>query len=207
MNSTGRSLARWRANASISGAASTAVTERPWRPTGGPVAAAAGQLQTVEDWLADILEAQAVETGALEEARGGFGIAERERVRTRRGWLRRFTERAIDRLRPFVVLAPLPDEQHQSRAGSHGCGDVRERGARIGEKHRAEAADHHVECTGRELMRLGIAYLVYDVADPLGHRRVTGSSSMRAEMSTPTTVPAQRRALPRESSARRRSQY
>jgi hypothetical protein len=84
---------------------------------------------TVEDWLADILEAQAVETGALEEARGGFGIAERERVRTRRGWLCRFTERAIDRLRPFVVLAPLPDEQHQSRAGSHGCGDVRDAAA------------------------------------------------------------------------------
>jgi hypothetical protein len=31
---------------------------------------------TVEDWLANILEAQAVETGALEKARGGFGIAE-----------------------------------------------------------------------------------------------------------------------------------
>lgn len=73
---------------------------------------------TVEDWLADILEAQAVETGALEEARSGFGIAERERVRTRRGRLRRVTERAIDRLRPFVVLAALPGQQHQSRAGS-----------------------------------------------------------------------------------------
>ena len=85
---------------------------------------------TVEDWLTDILEAHAVETGALEEARGGFGIAERERVRTRRGWLRRVTERAIDRLRPFVVLAALPDEQHQGRAESQGCGDVRERGGR-----------------------------------------------------------------------------
>jgi hypothetical protein len=58
----------------------------------------------------DVLEAHAVEAGALEDARGGFGIAERERVRARRRWLRRVAERGVDRPRPFVVVATLPGE-------------------------------------------------------------------------------------------------
>ena len=36
---------------------------------------------SVEDRLVDVLEAHAVEAGGLEEAGGGVGIAERERVR------------------------------------------------------------------------------------------------------------------------------
>ena len=93
--------------------------------------------------------------------RGGFGIAERERVRARRRrWLRRVAQRGVDRQRPFVVLAALPDEQHQARLGAKGGGDVGERGGRIGEEHRPEAADRHVEAGGVEAMHLGVAELV-----------------------------------------------
>jgi hypothetical protein len=35
-----------------------------------------------------VFEAHTVKAGALEDASGGFGIAERERVRTRLRWLR-----------------------------------------------------------------------------------------------------------------------
>jgi hypothetical protein len=38
---------------------------------------------SVQDRFVDVLEAQVVEAGALEDARGGFGIAGRERVRAR----------------------------------------------------------------------------------------------------------------------------
>ena len=38
---------------------------------------------SVEDRLTDVVEAKAVEAGALEDAGGGFGIAERERVHAR----------------------------------------------------------------------------------------------------------------------------
>jgi hypothetical protein len=64
-------------------------------------------------------------------------------------------------------------------------------------KHRAEAADHHVECTGRELMRLGIAYLVYDVADPLGRCRLTGSLEHALGNVDPDNRPALARAASR----------
>jgi hypothetical protein len=105
----------------------------------------------------DVLEAHAVEAGALEDARGGFGIAERERVRARLRWLRRVAQRGVDRPLPFVVLVSLPDEQHQARLGSQGGGDVGERGGRIGEEHRPEAADRHVEAGGVDAMHLGVA--------------------------------------------------
>jgi hypothetical protein len=39
----------------------------------------------------DVLEAQLAEPGALEDRRGGTGLAERERIRARASWLRRVT--------------------------------------------------------------------------------------------------------------------
>ena len=115
------------------------------------------EVVSVEDRLVDVLEPHPVEAGALEDARGGFGIAERERVRARRRWLRRVAQRGVDRPRPFVVLVSLPDEQHQAPPGSNRGGDVRERGGRIGEEHGPEAADRHVEAGGVEAMLLGVA--------------------------------------------------
>jgi len=106
---------------------------------------------------------------------GGFGIAERERVRARLRWLRRVAQRGVDRPRPFVVLVSLPDEQHQARLGSKGGGDVGERGGRIGEKHRPEAADRHVEAGGVEAMHLGVASLVPDIVEPFGRSHLTGA--------------------------------
>ena len=73
------------------------------------------------------------------------------------------------------MLAALPDEQHQARLGSKGGGDVRERGGRIGEEHRPEAADRHVEAGGVEAMHLGVAQLVPDVVEPFGRRQLTGA--------------------------------
>ena len=105
----------------------------------------------------NVLEAQTVEAGALEHARGGFGIAKRERVRARRQWPRRVSQRGVDRQHPFVVLASLPHEQHQAPLGPKGGGDVGERGGRIGEEHRPEAADRHVEAGRIETMHLGVA--------------------------------------------------
>jgi hypothetical protein len=39
----------------------------------------------VEDRLVDVLESQLIEPGALEDGRGGFCVAERERVRASSG--------------------------------------------------------------------------------------------------------------------------
>jgi hypothetical protein len=55
------------------------------------------------------------------------------------------------------VLVSLPDEHHEACLGSKGGSDVGERGGRIGEKHRPEAADRHVEAGGVEAMDLGVA--------------------------------------------------
>ena len=74
-----------------------------------------------------------------------------------------------------LSLASLPDEQHQARLGSKGGGDVGERGGRIGEEHRPEAADRHVEAGGVEAMHLGVAQLVPDVVEPFGRRHLTGA--------------------------------
>src|SRR3954471_23713991 len=71
----------------------------------------------VEDRLVDVLEARAVEPGALEDARGGVGIAERERVRAGLRWPRRVAQGSVDRSHPFVVLVWLPDEQDQAPLG------------------------------------------------------------------------------------------
>jgi hypothetical protein len=68
----------------------------------------------------------------------------------------------------------LPDEQHQTRLGSKGGGDVGERGGRIGEEHRSEAADRQVEAGGFERMHLGVAQFVADVVEPFGRRHPTG---------------------------------
>ena len=133
------------------------------------------EVVSVEDRLVDVLEAHPVEAGALEDVRGGFGIAERERVRARLRWLRRVAQRGVDRPRPFVVLVSLPDKQHQARLGSKGSGDVGERGGRVGEKHRPEAADRHVEAGGIEAMHLGVAQLVPDVVEPFRRRQLTGA--------------------------------
>jgi ketosteroid isomerase-like protein len=73
------------------------------------------------------------------------------------------------------VLVSLPDEQHEARLGSKGGGDVGERGGRIGEEHRPEAADRHVEASGVEAMHLGVAQLVADVVEPFGPRHLTGA--------------------------------
>ena len=73
------------------------------------------------------------------------------------------------------MLVSLPDEQHQARLGSKGGGDVGERGGRIGEEHRPEAADRHVEAGGVEAMHLGVAQLVPDVVEPFGRRQLTGA--------------------------------
>jgi hypothetical protein len=70
------------------------------------------EVVSVEDRLVDVPETYAVEAGALEDGRGGFGIAERERVRARLRWLRRVAQRGVDRPCPFIVLPSLPDEQH-----------------------------------------------------------------------------------------------
>src|SRR5215217_3183166 len=133
------------------------------------------EVVAVEDRLVDVLEAHPVEAGALEDARGGVGIAERERVRARLRWLRRVAQRRVDRPRPFVVLASLPDDHHQARLGSKGNGNVGERGGRIGEKHRPEAADRHVEAGRVEAMHLGVGQLVPDVVEPFGRRQLTGA--------------------------------
>jgi hypothetical protein len=69
----------------------------------------------------------------------------------------------------------LPDEQHQARLGSQGGGDVGECSGRIGEEHRPEAADRHVEASGVQAMPLGVAELVPDVVEPFGRRELTGS--------------------------------
>ena len=61
------------------------------------------EVVSVEDRLVDVLEAHPVKAGALEDARGGFGIAQPERVRARLRWLRRVPKRGVDRPRPFVV--------------------------------------------------------------------------------------------------------
>ena len=74
-----------------------------------------------------------------------------------------------------LSLVSLPDEQHQARLGSKGGGDVGERGGRIGEEHRPEAADRHVEAGGVEAMHLGVAQLVPDVVEPFGRRHLTGA--------------------------------
>ena len=42
------------------------------------------EVVSVEDRLVDVFEAHAVKAGALQDASGGVGIAERERVRARR---------------------------------------------------------------------------------------------------------------------------
>ena len=115
------------------------------------------EVASVEHRLVDVLEAHAVEAGAFQDARGGFGIAERKRVRASLRWLHRVAQRGVDRPRPFIVLVSLPDEQHQARLGSKGGGDVGERGAGIGEEHRPEAANRHVEAGGIEAMHLGVA--------------------------------------------------
>src|SRR5438874_10292604 len=62
------------------------------------------EVVSVEDRFGDLLEADVVKAGALEDARGHFGIPQREWVRARWRWLRRVTERGVDRPRPFVVL-------------------------------------------------------------------------------------------------------
>ncbi len=105
------------------------------------------------------------------------------------------TECAVDRPRPFIGLARLPDEQHQSGAGSQGGGDVRERGDRISEEHRSKPADRHVESTGCEPMRLGIVQLVMDVAEPLGRRRLTAALDHALRDVDPHNAP--RRCRPR----------
>src|SRR5215207_10094923 len=133
------------------------------------------EIVSVEDRLVDVLETHAVEAGVLEDARGGFGIAEREGVRARLWWLRRVAQRRVDRPRPFVVLVSLPDDHRQARLGSKGSAYVGERGGRIGEKHRPEAADRHVEAGGLEAMHLGVAELVPDVAEPFDRRPLTGA--------------------------------
>ena len=89
--------------------------------------------------------------------------------------LRSVAQRGVDRPRPFVLLAWLPDEQHQAPLGAKGGGDVGERSGRIGEEHRPEATDRHVEAAGVEAMHLGVAQLVPDVVEPFGRRHLTGS--------------------------------
>jgi hypothetical protein len=69
----------------------------------------------------------------------------------------------------------LPDEQHQARPGSNGRGDVGERGSRIREEHRPEAADRHVEAGAVEAMDLRVAELVPNVVEPFGGRQLTGA--------------------------------
>jgi hypothetical protein len=53
----------------------------------------------------------------------------------------------MEQRRP-VTLAD-PDHQHQTRPGPQRMPDVGERRYRIGEEHRAEPADTHVEALGR----------------------------------------------------------
>ena len=73
------------------------------------------------------------------------------------------------------MLVWLPDKQHQARLGSKGGGDVGERRGRVGEEHRPEAADRHVEAGGVEAMRLGVAQFVADVGERFGRRQLTGA--------------------------------
>jgi hypothetical protein len=81
----------------------------------------------------------------------------------------------VDPPRPFVLLVSLPDEQNQARPGSKGGSDVGERGGRIGEEHRPEAADRQVEAGGVEAMHLGVSERVSDVFEPFGRRQLTGA--------------------------------
>ena len=59
---------------------------------------------SVEDRRVDVVEAHVVKAGALQDAGGGVGIAERERVQVRRRWLGRVAQSGGDLLHPFVVL-------------------------------------------------------------------------------------------------------
>src|SRR4051794_36210150 len=73
------------------------------------------------------------------------------------------------------MLEALPDNQDEPRLGSQRAGDVRERGGRIGEEHRPEAADRHVEAGGAEAMQLRVTQLVADVVQSVGGRQLTGA--------------------------------
>ena len=76
---------------------------------------------------------------------------------------------------PSGCAGALPDEQDRARLGSQGVGDVRERGGRIGEEHRPEAADRHVDAGGVEAMQLRVTELVADVVRSFGGRQLTGA--------------------------------
>ena len=86
-----------------------------------------------------------------------------------------FAQRRGDRPHPFVVLASLPDEQHQARTGAKGGRDVRERGRRVGEEHRSEAADRDVEAGDFERIHLGVAELVADVVHAVRRGQLAGA--------------------------------
>ena len=58
--------------------------------------------------------------------------------------------------------------------GRRAAAMLAKRGGRIGEEHRPEAADRHVEAGGVEAMHLGVAQLVADVVEPLGRRQLAG---------------------------------
>jgi hypothetical protein len=68
----------------------------------------------------------------------------------------------------------LPDEQYQASPGSKGGGEVGERGGRVGEEHRPEAADRHIEAGVVEAMHLDVAEVVPHVVEPFGRRQLTG---------------------------------
>ena len=70
--------------------------------------------------------------------------------------------------RPLVRLVRLPDHHDESRAGPQRTADIAERRDRIGEEHRAVAADRDVEALRQEAEHLRVAVLETHVVQSLG---------------------------------------
>lgn len=85
----------------------------------------------------------------------------------RRRWRLPGGERRLDRDMPLLVLGGLPDQLHQARARTEGPPDVGERGAGVGEEHRAEPAGGEREVLRREGMGLGVGLHEADIAEPV----------------------------------------
>jgi hypothetical protein len=90
---------------------------------------------------------------------------------------------------PYLVVAVLPDQLHQPRAGAQRAPDVGERGHRVGEEHGAEQADGKVEARGREAMGLGVGLHEADIAQALCAGQSGARASLAAEMSIPGALP------------------
>ena len=121
--------------------------------------------------LGERREVDVVVAGGPESLRRDPLISEAERAGhsgRRRGEVAPGRERGAHRVDPLVGGELAPAGQHERRAGPQRAPDVRERGDRIGEEHRAERADGDVERIGLERVHLGVGLLEADVVELLG---------------------------------------